>query len=224
MNLPVIAVDGPSGVGKGTLCRRLAQVLGFHLLDSGSLYRLTALAAGRAGVDLDDAAALAAVAAALDVDFTSGRDDLVVRLAGKDVTLAIRSEAAGMAASRVAALPAVRTALLQRQRDFLQSPGLVADGRDMGTTVFPHATVKIFLTASAAERARRRYKQLSEKGIDANLAALEKEIAERDERDASRSASPLKAADDAVGIDTDHLDITAVFERARALVRERIGI
>lgn len=216
--VPVIAVDGPSGVGKGTLCRCLAATLGFHLLDSGSLYRLTALAAARAGIDDRDTAKLAQVAAMLDVRFESADDDLVILLAGADVTAAIRTESAGMAASKVAAVPEVRSALLQRQRDFRRTPGLVADGRDMGTVVFPDAVLKIFLVASPAERARRRHKQLSEKGVDANLAALETEIAERDARDAGRASAPLMPAPDAVILDTDDLGIEAVRDRALALV------
>lgn len=222
--VPVIAVDGPSGVGKGTLCRSLAEALGFHLLDSGSLYRLTALAAARAGLRDDDAGGLVQVAATLDVRFDSGEDDLVVLLAGADVTAAIRTESAGMAASKVAIVPEVRAALLQRQRDFRRAPGLVADGRDMGTVVFPDAPLKIFLVASPAERARRRHKQLSEKGVDANLAALETEIAERDARDAGRASAPLKPAPDAVILDTDDLGIDAVRDRALALVAGRLHV
>lgn len=221
---PVIAVDGPSGVGKGTLCRSLAERLGYHLLDSGSLYRLTALAAMRAGVADDDAAGLARVAATLAVGFASGDDDLVVRLAGEDVTALIRTESAGMAASKVAVVPEVRAALLQRQRDFRRAPGLVADGRDMGTVVFPDAPLKLYLVASPAERARRRHKQLSEKGVSANLAALETEIAERDARDAGRTSAPLKPAPDAVILDTDTLGIAAVCDRALALVAQRLRL
>ncbi|HMV39482.1 MAG TPA: (d)CMP kinase, partial [Plasticicumulans sp.] len=160
----------------------------------------------------------------LDVRFDSGEDDLVVLLAGEDVTAAIRTESAGMAASKVAIVPEVRAALLQRQRDFRRAPGLVADGRDMGTVVFPDAPLKIFLVASPAERARRRHKQLSEKGVDANLAALETEIAERDARDAGRASAPLKPAPDAVILDTDDLGIDAVRDRALALVAGRLHV
>ncbi len=219
--IPVITVDGPSGVGKGTLCRRLARALGWHMLDSGSLYRLTALAAQRRGVALDDAEAVAALAAALEARFEPAEDDMHVLLEGCDVSLALRTEACGNAASKVAALPAVRAALLERQHAFRAPPGLVADGRDMGTAIFPDAGLKLFLSASATERARRRHKQLSGKGIGANLATLEREIAERDARDAGRKASPLVPAPDAVLIDTDRLDIEAVYRKALDLVRDK---
>ncbi|HPE70827.1 MAG TPA: (d)CMP kinase, partial [Candidatus Competibacter sp.] len=171
--VPVIAIDGPSGVGKGTLCQWLAARLGWHLLDSGALYRLTALAAQRRGLPLEDEARVAAVAVALDAVFVADvAGTSRVLLDGVEVGGILRGEAAGNAASRIAALPAVRVALLQRQRDFRRLPGLIADGRDMGTVVFPQAGLKLFLNASAEERARRRYKQLIEKGMDANLAGL----------------------------------------------------
>lgn len=219
---PVITVDGPSGVGKGTLSRLLARQFGWHLLDSGSLYRLTALAAERDGIPLDDSPRVAAVAEGLDACFREDDGEIRIFLKGQDVSDVIRSEACGDAASQVAALAAVRTALLQRQRDFRRSPGLVADGRDMGTVVFPDADVKIFLTASAKERAVRRYKQLREKGIDVSLAALAKDIAERDERDSKRQVSPLKPAPDAETLDTTGLDIIEVKERALIIVRKRL--
>jgi cytidylate kinase len=222
-NVPVIAVDGPSGVGKGTLCQALAQHLGWHLLDSGSLYRLTALAAQKHGIPLDDETRIAALATRLEVRFETfpGRETQVL-LEGEDVSAAIRSEACGNAASRVAALPAVRTALLQRQRDFRQSPGLVADGRDMGTVVFPDAPVKIFLTASPTARAIRRYNQLREKGISVSLAALAKEIAERDARDAGRAIAPLRPASDAHVLDTTELSIAAVRQQALMILAEHL--
>ncbi len=220
-NAPVIAIDGPSGVGKGTLCQALAQHLGWHLLDSGSLYRLTALAAQKHDVPLDDETRLAALAASLDVRFETLPDqETQVLLEGEDVTAAIRSEACGNAASRVAALPAVRAALLQRQRDFRRPPGLVADGRDMGTVVFPDAPVKIFLTASPTARAIRRYNQLREKGISVSLAALAKEIAERDARDAGRAIAPLRPASDAHVLDTTELSIAAVRRQALMILAE----
>ncbi|HEY0635954.1 MAG TPA: (d)CMP kinase, partial [Gammaproteobacteria bacterium] len=182
--IPVITVDGPSGVGKGTLSQQLAHHLGWHFLDSGALYRLLGLAARRQGVDPADAVTLESLALKLDVRFLpSEQGETTILLNNQDVTREIRTEQAGNDASRVAAVPAVRAALLQRQRDFRQPPGLVADGRDMGTTVFPDAPLKFFLTASAEVRAERRYKQLKEKGLDASLTTLLAEIAERDERD-----------------------------------------
>lgn len=209
--VPVITIDGPSGVGKGTISHLLAKKLGWHFLDSGALYRLTALAAVRHGTALEDESAVSAIARGLDVVFQADDDGEVnIFLENQDVTNAIRTEEAGNNASRVAALPAVRTALLQRQRDFAIAPGLVADGRDMGTTVFPQADLKIFLTASAQVRAERRYKQLKEKGFDANLMSLIEEIEQRDERDRSRSASPLRPAEDAVSIDTSSKSIDEV--------------
>ena len=222
-NVPVIAVDGPSGVGKGTLCQVLAQHLGWHFLDSGSLYRLTALAAQKQGIPLDDETRLAVLAARLDVRFEPllGQETQVL-LEGEDVSVAIRSEVCGNAASRVAALPAVRAALLQRQRDFRQPPGLVADGRDMGTVVFPDAPVKIFLTASPMARAIRRYNQLREKGISVSLAALAKEIAERDARDAGRAIAPLRPASDAHVLDTTELSIAAVRQQALMILAEHL--
>ncbi len=220
--VPVITVDGPSGSGKGTISRRLAQELGWHWLDSGALYRVLALAALRHGVALDDEAALAELARQLDVRFVEdGQGEPRVLLEGEDVSRALRTEETGAAASRVAALPAVRAALLARQRAFRQPPGLVADGRDMGTVVFPDAGLKIFLTASAEERARRRHKQLKAQGLEASMDALLRDIAARDERDANRSVAPLRPAPDAVVIDGSDLTIDQVMARVRALLRER---
>lgn len=202
--IPVIAIDGPTASGKGTIAQRVAGALGFHYLDSGALYRLTALAAQDAGVDWGDAAAVCAVAAALDARFDSeGR----IWLAGQDATDAIRTEAMGIGASKVAVHAGVRAALLQVQRDFRQAPGLVSDGRDMASVVFPDAVLKIFLTATAQSRAQRRYKQLIEKGISANLSALLQDLQERDARDSQRTQAPLVAAQDALVIDSTSLTV-----------------
>lgn len=221
--MPVIAIDGPNASGKGTLAQLVAAELKWHLLDSGALYRLVALDAVRREVALDDGEALAGIAAGLDVTFTPGpaQEPALVSLNGEDVTTALRTEAAGESASRVAVLPAVREALLERQRGFARAPGLVADGRDMGTVIFPQAPLKIFLTASAEVRALRRYKQLSEKGIDVNLAALSVEIAQRDRRDSGREIAPLKPAPDALEIDTSVLSIEAVLARVLSEARSR---
>jgi CMP/dCMP kinase len=213
---PILTIDGPSGSGKGTISRRVASRLGWHLLDSGALYRLVALAGSRAGLDPADEAGHAALAGRMRVRFGEdprGEEQIWLGEPAQDVTAAIRTEEAGQGASRVAAWPGVRAALLQRQQDFAQPPGLVADGRDMGTVVFPHAPVKIFLTASAEERARRRHKQLNDKGSGASLAALSLEIAERDRRDSTRAVAPLKPAGDAVILDSTGLSIEAVVER-----------
>lgn len=220
--IPVIAIDGPSGSGKGTVSRRVAAALGWHLLDSGSLYRLVALAGTRAGLDPADEAGHAAAAVALDICFgVDERGAERVLLNGKDVSGEIRSEASGAAASRVAAWPAVRRALLVRQRGFMQPPGLVADGRDMGSIVFPDAGLKVFLTASPEERALRRYKQLKEKDLGGNLAALSAEIAARDRRDATRKVAPLVACADSVVLDTTSMDVESVVNKVLALARER---
>jgi CMP/dCMP kinase len=221
--VPVIAIDGPSGSGKGTITRAVAEALQWHLLDSGALYRLVALAARRAGVALDDARALSRLATRADIRFGSGSTGgEKVWLDRSEVTGDIRTEAAGGDASRVAAIPAVRAALLARQRAFAVPPGLVADGRDMGTVVFPGALVKIFLTASLEERALRRHNQLKEKGVTATLAALSLEIAERDRRDISRSASPLVASADAVVLDTTGMPVSAVVDRVLEIARARL--
>jgi len=212
--IPVITIDGPSGSGKGTIASLLAERLGWHFLDSGALYRVLGLAAVRQGVGLDRAASLAELARALAVEFVDDR----VLLAGEDVSLVIRSEQAAAAASQVAALPTVREALLGWQRRFSRPPGLVADGRDMGTVVFPDAAIKVFLTASAEERARRRYNQLKEKGLDVNFDNLLAEIEERDERDRSRAVAPLRAADGALEMDTTTLSIAEVLGRVEVAV------
>jgi cytidylate kinase len=223
--VPVMTIDGPSGSGKGTVSRAAAKRLGWALLDSGALYRLVALGGRQAGIDLNDGMALGRLARQLDIHFDSTpAGEEIVWLGGQEVTRDIRTESAGNDASRVAALPAVRDALLERQRRFAVRPGLVADGRDMGTVVFPDAPVKIFLTASADERAARRYKQLKEKGVAANLAALSKEIAERDQRDITRTASPLVASEDAVLLDTTGMSVDAVVERVLDVVRERLSM
>lgn len=207
--VPVITIDGPSGSGKGTVARLVAARLGWRILDSGALYRLVGLAVDRAGIGFEDENKISEIANSLDVKFEDHR----ILLDGAEVTDLIRTETAGNNASRVAAMPGVRAALLDWQRDYARPPGLVADGRDMGTTVFPHAGVKIFLTASARERAQRRYKQLKEKGMPANLAALTAEIEERDARDRSRAASPLVPAPDAIEIDSTALGIDEVVMR-----------
>lgn len=221
--VPVIAIDGPSGSGKGTVAALLAQKLGWNFLDSGALYRLLAFAASNHGVDLTNEEALKLLAAHLDVQFgaSSGADGMTIILEGDDVTGAIRNEQVGAGASQVAALPAVREALLQRQKAFREAPGLVADGRDMGTVVFPDAPLKIFLTASAEERARRRYLQLKSRGDDVNLASLLDEIRARDERDTGREVAPLRPADDAVQVDSTQLSIEQVLELILGEVAKR---
>lgn len=188
---PVMTIDGPSGAGKGTLCQLLAEKLGWHLLDSGAIYRVLALAALHHDVELDAEAALVPLAANLDVQFQVDAEQVKVVLEGEDVSRTIRTEEVGNAASKIAAFPRVREALLRRQRAFRQAPGLIADGRDMGTVVFPEAEVKIFLDASAEERAQRRYKQLQDKGFDVNFERLLTEIRERDDRDRNRAVAPL---------------------------------
>jgi len=208
---PVITIDGPVGSGKGTIARRVATALGWHLLDSGALYRLVALSAARAGVALDDAQGLAELALGLDVRFDSNEDESErIVLAGEDVTRELRTEETGAGASTVATIPAVREALLERQRAFQRPPGLVADGRDMGTQVFTDATLKVFLTASAEERAKRRHKQLKDKGMDVSLAALSRDIEDRDRRDSERSVAPLRPAEDARILDSSGQSIEAV--------------
>jgi CMP/dCMP kinase len=214
---PVLAVDGPGGAGKGTLCRWVADRLGWRLLDSGALYRLVALAAEDAGTALDDEPGLATLARSLPAGFSGEH----VLLGGRDVSQEIRSESCGDRASRVAAWPAVRTALVGLQRGFKRPPGLVADGRDMGTVIFPDADLKVFLTASAEERAMRRYKQLKEKGFDVNLRDLSAEVAARDRRDAERAVAPLRPAPDAFVLDSTQLSIEEVVEAVLDLLRQR---
>jgi cytidylate kinase len=218
--VPVVTIDGPSGAGKGTVGRQLAARLGWHLLDSGALYRLTALA-GR-HLHPGDVAGHARLAESLDIRFDSLPDGGErVWLGGEDVSSLLRTEETGAGASRVAVWPEVRQALLRRQRDFARGPGLVADGRDMGTVVFPGADLKLFLTATPEERARRRHKQLKDKGSDVSLAALSREIAARDAQDAGRAVAPLKAADDALLLDSTRLSVGEVVERILLLGRER---
>jgi len=211
VTIPVIAIDGPSGSGKGTIARRVADALGYHLLDSGALYRLVALSARKSGVSLQNSEKLAHLAVELDVRFDSDEvGEERIWLGEEDVTGEIRTEEAGAGASAVAQIPAVREALFERQRAFQQPPGLVADGRDMGSHVFPDAALKVFLTASAEERARRRHKQLKDKGLDVSLAALSRDIEDRDRRDSERSVAPLRPAEDARILDSSGQSIEAV--------------
>jgi cytidylate kinase len=223
-DIPIIAVDGPSGTGKGTICSHLASWLGWHLLDSGALYRILAVAAEKYQLELNNESAIADIAGSLDVVFQQPQPgkDITVIFEGDDTTQKIRTEECGNSASQIAVLPQVRTALLDRQRQFQQAPGLVADGRDMGTVVFSDAPLKIYLIASAEERAKRRYKQLKQKGFNVNLPRLAAEIAERDTRDSQRTISPLKPADDAIVVDTTTLDISEVIKKIENLVKETL--
>ena len=216
---PVIAIDGPSASGKGTVAARVAEALGYHYLESGALYRLVAFVSTREPILESDEPGLSRIASNLDVVFSRSG----VLLAGVDVSDDLRGEDVGNLASTVAKLPGVRTALLARQRSFRQSPGLVADGRDMGTVVFPDAVLKVFLTASLRVRAERRYKQLNDKGIRANLASLSRDLAERDERDVNRAAAPLLPAPDAVLLDSSELSVEEVVAKVVQQARERMG-
>ena len=224
-SIPVIAIDGPSGSGKGTISGMIAQKLGWHMLDSGALYRLIALAAQWHSISVDAEGGLARLAAQLDVEFqTSEVGDLKIFLEGQEVTDLIRTEECGRLASKVATIAKVRQALLERQRAFMQLPGLVADGRDMGSVVFPNAPLKIFLTASPQERAKRRYKQLKQKGIDVNFSEILTDIAERDQRDSQRDASPMKPTADAIVLDTSNLSINEVVEQVLGLYRSYVKV
>lgn len=220
--VPVIAVDGPSGVGKGMVTRWLATRTGWHRLDSGALYRILALAANRAGIALEDAHRVAALAPGLDIRFVGEtEDDEAILVGGENWTAKLREESTGELASRIAAAPSVRAALLQRQRDFRTIPGLIADGRDMGTVVFPDAVLKIFLDASAEARSGRRHRQLSSRGLNVNLADLFAEVRARDERDRNRPVAPLVAAADAVTIDTTELGVSEVLAIVERLLSDR---
>ncbi|PJC88149.1 cytidylate kinase [Vibrio sp. HA2012] len=221
--IPVITVDGPSGAGKGTLCMLLAEKLGFHLLDSGAIYRVLALAAIHHGVDTESEDALVPLATHLDVQFIAEGDLVKVILEGEDVSGELRKEETGNAASKVAAFPRVREALLRRQRAFSAEPGLVADGRDMGTIVFPGAQAKIFLDASAEERANRRLKQLQDKGLDVRFDHLLSEIQERDDRDRNRAVAPLRPADDALVLDSTSLSIDGVVQKALEYIESKLS-
>lgn len=223
-SVPVLALDGPSGSGKGTVARKVAAALGWHLLDSGSLYRLLGMAASRGGISLDAEDDLARLAGELDVEFSSdARGNEQIRLNGDDVSREIRTEEVGRLASAVASLPTVRAALLGLQQSFRKPPGLVADGRDMGTLVFPDALLKVFLTASPEERARRRHKQLKDKGIDVSLSALSRDIEDRDRRDSERAVAPLRPADDALLLDSSKLTIDQVTRTVLEWLQQRIG-
>ncbi len=220
--MPVVTIDGPSGSGKGTVAALLAKEFDWHLLDSGALYRLTALAAMNHGVDFTDEKSLEVLAGHLDVQFEPGDEGegLKIILEGERVGANLRTEEVGAKASQVAALPGVRQALLKRQQDFAEAPGLIADGRDMGTVVFPHAIVKVYLTASAEERAKRRQNQLQQKGIDASFDQLLADIIARDHRDMNRDVAPLKPADDAIVLDSTRLSIQEVFSRVVDVMRQ----
>lgn len=220
---PVITIDGPSASGKGAISRKVASALGFHLLDSGALYRIVGLVASRKGLMLGNGALVAGLVEDLHIEFESDKDsEAIIRVNGENLTEDIRLESTGELASQVAAHPEVRSALIRLQRSFRKGPGLLADGRDMGSAIFPDAQVKVYLTASPEERAKRRYKQLKEKGISVNLAALSAEIAERDYRDRTRSVSPLCPAPDAMQLDTTDLNIEQVVDRVMALVEEKL--
>ncbi|MGR8931427.1 MAG: (d)CMP kinase [Gammaproteobacteria bacterium] len=219
MKIPVLTIDGPSGAGKGTASRAVAKLLNWNYLDSGSIYRSLAIAVLQSGVALENVAEIVAVAKNMRLEFDCG-DALLVRLNGVDITSQLGTETTGKAASLVAAYPEVRAVLLQKQKDFQQAPGLVADGRDMGSVVFPDAQFKVYLTASAEERANRRYKQLIEKGIDANLSQITREIEERDRRDSERAVAPLTVPEGAKFIDSSNLTIQQVVDAVISLVRE----
>ena len=212
MNIPILTIDGPGGAGKGTVCQLVAKKLGWHLLDSGALYRLTALAAQIHGVDMTDDDGLATLAKYLDVQFMPDDDGVRIVLEGQDVTGDIRTEQVASGASKVAKIPSVRAALLSRQHDFAEAPGLVADGRDMGTVVFTRAPVKIYLTASAEERAKRRFLQLQEKGVDSDITQILEDIKQRDERDMNREVAPLKPAQDALIVESTNMSIEQVLD------------
>ena len=222
-SVPVVTVDGPSGAGKGTLSALLAEHLGWHFLDSGAIYRVLAVASLHHDIPVDDEEAIVPLATGLDVNFVCENQQNRIILEGEDVTDDIRTEHVGAVASQVAALPRVREALVRRQRGFKELPGLVADGRDMGTVIFPQAEAKIFLTASAEARAERRYAQLKGKGHDVNIARLLSDIQARDERDQSRSVAPLVPADDALVLDSTTMSIEQVFEKALDFVNSRVS-